>query len=252
MKVGTSYSQINRLNFERLVQVQAEVDIKKTTPLDVIKNLSNKFADIHERYPDSKVHDGGENEDSAKSLSELGTLFIIALSVILFILILYYNSIIIPVVVMIAIPFALVGVVFALYTHGNPLSFMSVLGLFSLAGVIVSNTLVLVSFINGFRQQGETLMDSLIDGAVVRLRPIFLTAGTTVLTLLPTVYGLGGKDYMVAPLALVFAYGLLFAMFITLILVPCFYHVAEDVKGLASRMLAKIGINMNPEIYTKV
>lgn len=252
MNVSTSYSQINRLNFERLVQVQAEVDIKKTTPLDVEKKLTGKFADIHERYPDCKIAYGGESEDSAKSVGELGRLFIFALLVIFFILILYYNSIIIPIVVMIAIPFTLVGVVFALYTHGQPLSFMSMLGMFSLAGVIVSNTLVLVSFINGFRQKGENIMDALIEGGVVRLRPIFLTAGTTVLSLLPIVYGLGGKDYFVAPLALTFAYGLLFAMFITLILVPCFYHVAEDFKGFASRMLNKIGIKMNPEIYKRI
>ena len=252
MSVTTNYSQINRLNFERLVQVQAEVDIKKTTPLDVEKKLIGQFADIHERYPNAKIAYGGEREDSAKSVGELGRLFIIALLIMLFILILYYNSIIIPVIVMIAIPFALVGVIFALYTHGQPLSFMSILGLFSLAGVIVSNTLVLVSFINGFRQEGKSLMDALVEGAAVRLRPIFLTVGTTVFSLFPTVYGLGGKDYMVAPLALAFAYGLIFAVFITLVLVPCFYHAAEDIKGFVSRQLVKIGIKISPEIYKRV
>ena len=129
---------------------------------------------------------------------------------------------------------------------------MSILGLFSLAGVIVSNTLVLVSFVNGFRQEGKNLIDSLVEGAVVRLRPIFLTVGTTVFSLFPTVYGLGGKDYMVAPLALAFAYGLIFAVFITLVLVPCFYYVAEDIKGFVSRRLAIIGIEMSPEIYKSV
>ncbi|MCL1832869.1 MAG: efflux RND transporter permease subunit [Leptospirales bacterium] len=242
MNITSSYSHINRLNFERLVQVQAEVDIKKTTPLDVEKKLVGKFHDIHERYPNSEIAYGGESEDTDKSVGELGTLFIIALMVILFMLILYYNSIMIPIIVMIAIPFVLVGIVFALYTHGQPLSFMSMLGMFSLAGVIVSNTLVLVSFINGFREEGKNLMDSLIEGGVVRLRPILLTAGTTILSLLPTVYGFGGKDYMVAPLALAFAYGLLFATFITLILVPCFYHVAEDIKWVVAGKLAKIRI----------
>jgi multidrug efflux pump subunit AcrB len=242
MNITSSYSHINRLNFERLVQVQAEVDIKKTTPLDVEKKLVGKFHDIHERYPNSEIAYGGESEDTDKSVGELGTLFIIALMVILFMLILYYNSIMIPIIVMIAIPFVLVGIVFALYTHGQPLSFMSMLGMFSLAGVIVSNTLVLVSFINGFREEGKNLMDSLIEGGVVRLRPILLTAGTTILSLLPTVYGFGGKDYMVAPLALAFAYGLLFATFITLILVPCFYHVAEDIKWVVAGKLAKIKI----------
>ena len=92
MNVTKNYSQINRLNFERLVQVQAEVDIKKTTPLDVEKKLISQFSDIHERYPNAKIAYGGEREDSAKSVGELGTLFIIALLIMLFILILYYNS----------------------------------------------------------------------------------------------------------------------------------------------------------------
>ena len=154
-----------------------------------------------------------------------------------------------PLIIMMAIPFVLVGVVAALFTHGQPLSFMSMLGLFSLAGIIVSNTLMLVQFINKFRDEGMSLKDALAEGGVVRLRPIILTAGSMFLELLPVMYGFGGKDYLVAPLALAFGWGLLFATFITLVLIPCFYYIAEDVKRLTAGMLALQGIYITHTIY---
>jgi len=249
VKIDKGYSQINRLNFKRLVQVQADVDTKIITPVDVTKILENKFADIEKRYPGYIIRYGGEQEDTNESMSELGTLFFAALIFIFVVLTVYMKSLIMPVVIMIAIPFALVGVIFALFTHGQPLSFMSTLGLFSLAGIIVSNTLVLVQFINKFRDQGMNLNEALIEGGVVRLRPIILTAGSMILELLPVMYGFGGKDYLVSPLALAFGYGLMFATFITLVLIPCFYYVAEDIKGFAAAKLSIFGFKMSGTIY---
>jgi multidrug efflux pump subunit AcrB len=250
VKKGPAYSQINRLNFSRLVQVQADVDPKIITSGQVTSLLQKKFNDIGKRYSGYTIRYGGEQEDTDKSMGELGNLFIGALAVIFVILTVFFRSLIMPFVVMIAIPFALVGVVFAQFTHHLPLSFMSMLGLFSLAGIIVSNTLVLVQFINKFRDTGLSLNDAIVEGGVVRLRPIILTAGSMIFELIPVIYGVGGKDYLVAPLALAFGYGLIFATFITLIIIPCFYHIAEDFKSFVSRQLARIGIKMNPSLYT--
>jgi len=249
VKIDKGYSQINRLNFKRLVQVQADTDVKTITPAEVTEILEKKFADIQKRYPGYLIRYGGEQEDTNESMGELANLFIAALIFIFVVLTVFTRSLVMPLVIMIAIPFALVGVIFSLFTHGQPLSFMSTLGLFSLAGIIVSNTLVLVQFINSFRDQGMSLDDALIEGGVVRLRPIILTAGSMVLELLPVMYGFGGKDYLVAPLALAFGYGLIFATFITLVLIPCFYHIAEDVKGFIAVKLSPYGINMSGTIY---
>lgn len=249
VQIYKGYSQINRLNYRRLVQVQADVDTKIITPSGVTSILEKKFADIEKRYPGYIVRYGGEQEDSNKSVSDLGNLFIAALIVIFVVLTVYTQSLAMPLIIMIAIPFALVGVVIALFTHGQPLSFMSMLGLFSLAGIIVSNTLVLVQFINRFRDDGMSLGDALAEGGVVRLRPIILTAGSMFLELLPVMYGFGGKDYLVAPLALSFGWGLLFATFITLVLIPCFYFIAEDVKGRAAGLLSGFGMSISGTIY---
>ena len=249
VKKEAAYSQINRLNFSRLVQVQADVDAKIVTSGEVTSLLEKKFADIGKRYPGYTVRYGGEQEDTDKSMGELGNLFLAALAVIFVILTVFFRSLVMPFVVMSAIPFALVGVVFAQFTHGVPLSFMSMLGLFSLAGIIVSNTLVLVQFINKYREQGMGVADAIAEGGVVRLRPIILTAGAMILDLIPVIYGVGGKDYLVSPLALAFGYGLVFATFITLIIVPCFYHIADDVKGLTAGFLARFGIRMEPSLH---
>ncbi len=249
VKKQPGISHINRLNFKRLIQVQANVETEKITSMEVNKILKKTFADISEKHPSYSVAYGGEQEDTNKSMGEMGTLFIFALMIIYVILAVFFNSLILPGVVMSAIPFALVGVVLALFAHGQPLSFMSMLGVFSLAGVIVSNTLVLVQFINYQKEKGLPLKEALLNAGIMRLRPVILTTGTTVLALFPTIYGLGGKDYFVAPLALSFGYGLIFATFITLVLIPTFYHIAEDYKGLLSRILLRFGIKMGRELH---
>ncbi|MGL4368143.1 MAG: efflux RND transporter permease subunit, partial [Spirochaetota bacterium] len=249
VKIDQGFSQINHLNFKRIVQVQADVDTETVTPSEMNARLAANFSDIEKRYPGYSIVYGGEQESSNKSMGELGNYFLAALLIIFVVLTVFFNSVAMPIIVMIAIPFGLVGIVVALFLHGQPLSFMSALGFFSLAGIIVSNTLVLVQFINKFRDEGMSLKDALIEGGVVRLRPIILTSGSMILELIPVMYGFGGKDYMISPLALAFGWGLLFATVITLIMIPCFYHIAEDAKGWVSRRLAPLGIEVNPVLY---
>jgi len=243
------YSQINRLNYKRIIQVKANVDTSKVTSVKVNSDLAQKFADIEKRYPGYFVSYGGEQEETSKRLAELGVYFQIALVVIYIIIASFFKSLLIPLVVMIAIPFSLIGVIFATFVHGEVLCFMSVLAIFSLAGVIVSNTVTLVEFINIKRNEHSNLIYAIAEAAALRLRPIILTTGTTVLGLLPSIYGIGEKNHITAPLALAFGYGLIFATVITLILVPCFYHVAEDIKGKTSVMLKRFGITMSPKLY---
>ena len=244
------YSQISRLDYKRIVQVKANVDTAKTNSVKVNKALNEKFADIEKRYPGYFASYGGEQEETSESLAELGDYFIVALVVIYIILAIFFKSLMIPLVVMIAIPFSLIGVIIAVFIHNEPLCFMSVLAIFSLAGVIVSNTVTLVEFINIKRDEKHGLFEALAEAAVLRLRPIFLTTGTTVLGLMPSIYGIGEKNYMTARLALAFGYGLIFATVITLVLVPCFYHVAEDIKSRFSVFLSRFGVIMNPQLYT--
>ncbi|MCB1316484.1 MAG: efflux RND transporter permease subunit [Leptospiraceae bacterium] len=234
------YALINRLNFKRVGQVQANIDDTVTTSVAVNALLAKKFQDIESRYPGYSINYGGEEEERQESLSNLMVLFLFAMITIYMILASFFRSLITPIIVMSAIPFGLVGVILALMAHLQPLSFMSLLGVVSLTGVIVSNTLVLVEFINITRKEGLSLLETLVRVGSLRFRPVILTSATTVLGLLPTVYGIGGQDAFVQPLALAFGYGLIFATFITLVLIPCLYYIVEDMKAKVRGVLARI------------
>lgn len=238
------YSMINRLNFRRVGKVQANVDSEIITSAAVNQKLAEKFQDIEDRYPGYTINYGGEEEDRQESLLNLAVLFLFAMFAIYMILASFFRSLILPIVVMSAIPFGLVGVILALLAHIQPLSFMSLLGVVALAGVVVSNTLVLVQFIINRRKEESDLHTAVVRAGAMRFRPVLLTSLTTVLGLIPTVYGIGGKDAFVAPLALSFGYGLIFATFITLILVPCLYLIAEDFRNWIGRILERFGLSL--------
>ena len=140
-----------------------------------------------------------------------------------------FNSILRPMIVMTAIPFGLVGVIFTFFLHGQPLSFMAMLGMIGLSGVVVNDAIVLVEFISLLRKQGKSARDSIIEACKLRLRPVILTTVTTVVGLMPIAYGIGGSDPFLKPMALALSWGLFFATVLTLILIPCVYHISDDV-----------------------
>ena len=119
---------------------------------------------------------------------------------------------------------------------GYNLSMMSIFGMVALSGVVVNDAIVLVKFINDQRRdRGVPLFDALVEAGRQRLRPILLTSFTTVAGLLQVIYGWGGYELFVAPAAITLAYGLIFATFLTLLVVPVVYHILCDIKaGLCS------------------
>ena len=141
-----------------------------------------------------------------------------------------FKSLLQPFVVMSAIPFGVIGVIFAFLLHGQPLSFLSFLGIIGLAGVVVNDSIVLVDCANQLKLENPEIktFDLLVETGSIRLRAVILTTVTTVLGLLPTAYGIGGRDPFLVPMALAFGWGLAFATFITLIMVPVFYLTTYD------------------------
>jgi multidrug efflux pump subunit AcrB len=139
--------------------------------------------------------------------------------------------------VIVAIPFGLVGVVVALALHGEALSFFALIGSIGLTGVVVNDSLVMVSHLNKLiaERPDDNLLDIVAEGASDRLRAIILTSLTTVSGLLPLAYGIGGRDVWMAPMALTLGYGILFATPLTLVLVPCLYVVRTDMMKLFKR-----------------
>ena len=240
MKTGPGPSTYRHWDGERTTTIEADVDTDVTTSLEVAEKILDKFNEIEKEWPGFRLQVGGEAEESRESITNIATTFVIAFIGIYFLLVLLFNSFLQPFLVMIAIPFGFIGVVVALSLHGEPLSFLALIGVVGLAGVVVNDSLVLVSHLNELkRQKPDAPMKEIIaEGASNRLRAILLTTLTTVVGLLPLAYGLGGTSLYMSPMALSLGYGLLFATPITLVLVPCLYMIFYDISKLFRRKSA--------------
>jgi multidrug efflux pump subunit AcrB len=217
---------------ERTTTVEADLDTDVVTAIEATNRVLSSI-DM-DAWPGMQIRVGGEAEESMASLMSLLITFIIAFVGIYFLLILLFNSFTQPFLVMIAIPFGLVGVIFALAIHNEPLSFLALIGSIGLAGVVVNDSLVLVNHINELRaaRPDESVRKLVAEATSNRLRAIILTTLTTVAGLLPLAYGIGGTALYMAPMALVLGYGLIFATPLTLVLVPSLYVIGYDVARL--------------------
>jgi HAE1 family hydrophobic/amphiphilic exporter-1 len=174
---------------------------------------------------------GGLQDETNKSLRELGNAAILALFLIFFILALQFNSFTQPFIIMITIPFVTLGVMVGLLVSDNPLTFVTLIGLLTLAGIVVNDSLVLIDFINRYqREHPKKLYLAILRGCHVRMRPILLTSLTTIFGLAPMAFGLGGKSIFWAPLATAIMWGLGFGTALILSMVPAYYAILEDIK----------------------
>ena len=176
-------ASIKHLDGKRVVAVTANVDESVTSSREVNRKLARHFARIPERYLDYSLQAGGEWEETQKSMTSLFQALFIALFLVFIILATLFRSLIQPLIVMLAIPFGLIGVIFAFFFHGMPLSFMALLGVVGLTGVVVNDSIVLVQFINDLRRRGTDRRASIIEAGRIRLRPVLITTITTVLGL---------------------------------------------------------------------
>jgi multidrug efflux pump subunit AcrB len=231
-------SAINHLDGKRLLTVAANIDETVTTSQKVNQELKKLAAGIIDKYPGYTMNYGGENKDTEESLASLGRAFLVGLMIIFMVLANLFRSLAQPILVMSAIPFSFIGVIFAFLFHGEYLSFLSFLGIIGLAGVVVNDSIVLVDYANSVRLRDPSMpiFDVLMETGNVRLRAVSLTTVTTVLGLLPTAYGIGGKDPFLVPMALAFGWGLMFASLITLLAVPVFYMMLYDFKAFLKRV----------------
>ena len=217
---------------KRTITITANVDENKTTSIAANKKIINKFSDISQKYPGYYFKSGGEWEDTAESMKSLFQAFAIAFMLIYIILATQFRSFIQPFIIMVSVPFGMIGVIAALFIHGQPVSLMALFGIVGLTGVVVNDSLILVDFINRRIEQGLDIMSAVLDAGKTRLRPILLTSITTIIALMPLIYGLGGSEPFLVPSAIAMAYGLLAATFLTLVIVPCVYLIVEDIKKL--------------------
>ncbi|MEH6634256.1 MAG: efflux RND transporter permease subunit [Halioglobus sp.] len=233
----TGVSVINRFNRQRVVNVQADVDKALVEPGVVNREITRQILpEILSRYPGVSSRLSGEAEEQAETASALSLDLIVVLLMIYAALAVPLRSYGLPLIIMSVIPFGVVGAILGHLIVGSNVSILSIIGMIGLVGIVVNDSLVLVDHINErLRAQGEHWRDAVIEGGVRRFRPVVLTSVTTFMGLLPIQLETSIQSNFVKPMAISIAFGVLFATFVTLYLVPVLYYVGRDIKRLFAR-----------------
>ena len=226
------YSDIRRFDGERAITVYASVDRQKTTPFEVNQALMRAFADIESLYPGYQLDFRGVFDEIIESFSELWKLFIVGLLLIYVVLGAQFKSFIQPIIIMFAVPFGMIGAMVGLLISNATLSMVAMFGIVALSGIVVNDSIVLIDFINKYRERGYNKWYAILKGGSIRLRPIILTSLTTIFGLIPMAVGLGGKSPIWMPMAYTIIFGLAFATTMTLFVMPALYAITTDLRGL--------------------
>jgi multidrug efflux pump subunit AcrB len=214
--------KIKRRNQFRTVTVSA-FPIPGLLPSQVLGPLMPKIEEFEKNLPPGYFLEiGGEYEEQVKGFKQLSIVMAVSVALIYMALVLQFKSAVKPLLVFAAIPYGMAGAFVALAVMGQPFGFMGFLGVASLVGVIVSHVVVLFDFIEEAHHEGLPLREALLDAGIVRLRPVMITVGATVLGLVPLAMH-GGPLW--EPLCYAQIGGLTLATFITLLLVPVMYSI---------------------------
>ena len=223
-------TSILHYNGDRLILITSDINRRIAKLPNVIKKIKKEAKRIQKKYPKHQLQFGGEEEDTQESMQSLQQAFFIALFLCFMILVLMYRSLIQPFIVLTPIPFAVLGSMIAFALHGDPLSFLGILGLIGLSGIVINTSIVMIDRGNTIRKEHPEMTNAQValEAGTSRLRAIILTSVTTIGGLLPTAYGLGGYDPFLVPMAMSFGWGLIFGTAFVLFYVPILYNKALD------------------------
>ncbi|UTR14113.1 efflux RND transporter permease subunit [Salipaludibacillus sp. LMS25] len=236
LETVTSPLTISRTNGERYVTVSAEIEGRD---LGAVSRDVQKIVDELEAPAGYSVSSGGDIEAQEELFLDLIIVLGISILLVYIVMSVQFNSFIQPLIVMSVIPMTAVGAILALLITQRELSVFSALALLMLIGVVLNNAILLIDRINQLRKQGVSTYEAVIEAGKNRMRPIFMTTLTTVGGMLPLALATGGANAYQAPLATVIIGGLLFATFITLLLIPAVYLLVEDMKRAIKRLFNK-------------
>ena len=221
---GASLDSINHDNQNRTLSVSAAVKdgYNVTHANDAVKNMIEK----KDLVPDGvKISYGGETQEIMDAMRQMVLMLIVGLILVYLIMVAQFQSLRSPFIVLFTIPLAFTGGMLALLICGQDVSVVSMMGFVMLMGVVVNNAIVLVDCINRFRLEGVGMDEAIINAGAVRMRPVLMTAVTTILGLLPLAIGIGTGAEMVQPVAIVCIGGLIYATLMTLVIIPVMYRI---------------------------
>lgn len=240
-------STINRLDYQRVVTVQADIDKTVIEPDRVIALLEQEvLPKLLKKYEGLGYKFGGQVEEQADTSSSLGLSFVIVLVMIFGALAIPLKSYLEPLLIMSVIPFGVVGAIAGHWLMGMDISVLSMIGIIGLVGVVVNDSLVMVDFINHHIDEGHDWRSAVEEAGPKRFRAVILTSITTFLGLLPIQLETSIQSQFVKPMATSVGFGVLFATLVTLILVPVVYSVAQDLGEKAGRFWRSEGDTESP------
>lgn len=228
VEASRAYTSITRRDGRRTVTVKANVDPIGDSGKIIAALDATILPDLTLKYPGLNAGYQGRQADRKESVTSLMQGFLFSLGCIYFLLAIPFRSYSQPIIVMLAIPFGMVGAVAGHLIMGYNLSLMSMMGIVALSGIVVNDSLVLVDYANKRRREGLQPFPSVRAAALRRFRPVVLTTLTTFFGLAPMIFETSRQARFMIPMALSLGFGILFATVITLILVPCLYLVVEN------------------------
>ena len=237
--VATSVQRIQRRDGERMVRVTAGVVGEQMN--DIRTDMDDNFLPLlKERYPGLQV--GGSIESEDIFFEEIFSLYAIAFFLMYALIAIAFRSYWLPLLVMTAVPFGFMGAIYGHLIFGVSMALFSYFGIGAAAGVVINDNLVLVDYVGRLRDKGLAAMEAVIEGGVTRFRPILLTTVTTFVGLMPIMAERSTDAQFLKPAVLSLAFGVLFALFVTLFLVPALDCIGEDLGAMAKRYREKLQV----------
>jgi len=233
IKKSSSPKQMLRRNQTRIGKITA--DIQGAAAFDqVIHKINTKLNGI-ELPQGYQVNLIGEEEKRQEALSNLSFALMLSIILVYMVMASQFESLIHPFTILLTIPLAGVGAVWAFFLLGIPMNIMAYIGIIMLGGIAVNDSIILVDAINQFKAQGNTLRDSIVMAGENRIRPIIMTSITTILALLPLTIGFGESAALRAPMAIAVIAGLVTSTLLTLVVIPCVYYIFDTIQIYLSK-----------------
>jgi multidrug efflux pump subunit AcrB len=240
LEYAPGINRIQRWNGNRAARISA--DLKEDVRDDIMKDLNdNFFPEWEKRYPGIVRGAVGQAEGEQRFIKEVMGLYLIAIFAMYTLLAVAFRSYWQPMLIMVAMPFAFVGAIVGHGVLGMTMAIFSYFGIAAAAGVVVNDNLVLMDYCNRLREQGMSERDAIVEAGVARFRPILLTSITTIVGLLPMMMDRSIQAAFLQPIVIALAFGVFFAFFVTLLLVPSLYGIGIDVSTFFARIRDAIG-----------
>jgi multidrug efflux pump subunit AcrB len=233
---GRAYSVINRVDRKRTITVISDIDESVANASVIVSELKAGFLPkLVERFPGLTYDLEGQEKRTRESLDSLKIGYLLAMMGIFLLLASQFRSYNQPLIIMMAIPFGMIGAILGHLVMGMEFTIISIFGIVALSGIVVNDSLILIDFINRAVREGVDLNRAVVESGKARFRPVLLTSITTIAGLLPLLLERSFQAQFLIPMAISICFGLLAATVLTLLYVPALYLIVRDVSTLFSK-----------------